>query len=127
MQKKLKGECIHFLLRRYYYMIRKAPITSSSVIYRKNSINTLSCKDLIWSLKNPTKGWLKVKKHVTKATIFAVDKLNNKYPVCYLEQVYFDDDIYEYIFKPYYKIIELLNSELFAPLGAIGWSGLTLP
>ena len=54
-----------------------------------------------------------MKKNVTKATIFAVDKLNIKYPVCFLEQVYFEDDTYEYIFKPYYKIIELLNSEFF--------------
>lgn len=53
---------------------------------------------------------------MTKATIFAVDSLNSKYPVCYLEQVYFDDDTFEYIFKPYYKTIELLSSPLFQGL-----------
>ncbi len=54
-----------------------------------------------------------MKKHITKAIILAVDKLNIQYPVCYLEQVYFEDDTYEYIFKPYYKVIELLNSDFF--------------
>lgn len=50
---------------------------------------------------------------MTKATIFAIDKLNIKYSVCYLEQIYYEDDTFEYIFKPYYKIIELLDSTVF--------------
>lgn len=54
-----------------------------------------------------------MKKHLTKATIFAVDKLGSKYPVCYLEQIYYEDDGFEYIFKPHYNIIDLLDSEVF--------------
>jgi hypothetical protein len=54
-----------------------------------------------------------VKKHVTKATIFAVDQLSDKYPVCCLEQIYYEDDTFEYIFKPNYSVISLLASEVF--------------
>lgn len=54
-----------------------------------------------------------MKKHVTKATIFAVDPLGSKYPVCYLEQIYYEDDTFEYIFKPYYQVIGLLTSDVF--------------
>ncbi len=54
-----------------------------------------------------------MKKQIVKATIVAVDKLKIKYPVCYLEQIYFEDDTYRYEFKPYYDIIDLLDSSVF--------------
>ena len=54
-----------------------------------------------------------MKKHQTKSTIFAVDKLKIKYPVCFLEQIYYENDTFEYIFKPYYNVIELLDDKVF--------------
>ena len=54
-----------------------------------------------------------MKKQIVKATIVAVDKLKIKYPVCYLKQIYFEDDTYRYEFKPYYDIIDLLDPSVF--------------
>ena len=54
-----------------------------------------------------------MKKQVVRATIIAVDQSKVKYPVCYLEQIYYEDDTYRYEFKPYYDIIDLLDVSVF--------------
>ncbi len=59
------------------------------------------------------KGLKAMKKHIVKATILVTDKLNVKYNVCYLEQVFYEDDNFEYVFRPNYFVIELLDSKTF--------------
>lgn len=54
-----------------------------------------------------------MKKHIVRAMISVVDKLNIKYAVCYLEQVYYEDDSFKYIFRPNYNVIELLDHTTF--------------
>jgi hypothetical protein len=54
-----------------------------------------------------------MKKYTTKAVIYLKDSINIKYPVCYLEQTVYEDDTFEYVFKPYYNVIGLLKTDLF--------------
>jgi hypothetical protein len=59
------------------------------------------------------KGLKAMKKHTVKAKILVTDKLKVKYNVCYLEQIFYEDDTFEYVFRPNYAVIELLDSEIF--------------
>ncbi len=54
-----------------------------------------------------------MKKHTVKATILVTDTLNVTYNVCYIEQIVYEDDTFEYIFRPNYAVIELLDSKTF--------------
>lgn len=65
------------------------------------------------------KGLKSMKKHTVKATILVTDKLNVKYNVCYLEQVFYEDDTFEYLFRPNYAVIELLDSKTFQGIPGI--------
>ncbi len=60
-----------------------------------------------------------MKKHSLKATVFAEDKLKVAYSVCELEQVYYEDETYEYIFTPDYAVIALLEAETFQGIPGI--------
>jgi hypothetical protein len=54
-----------------------------------------------------------MKSQKTEGIIYAVDHLQIKYAVCKLTQVNYEDDSYEYIFEPNYKIIDLLDTDFF--------------
>lgn len=52
-------------------------------------------------------------KHVVKGTIYVSGKWKLEYPVCKIEQIYYENDEFEYIFTPYYNVIALLDSSVF--------------
>jgi hypothetical protein len=52
-------------------------------------------------------------KHIVKGTIYVSGKWNLEYPVCKIEQIYYENDEFEYIFTPYYNVIALLDSSVF--------------
>jgi hypothetical protein len=52
-------------------------------------------------------------KHIVKGTIYVSGKWNLEYPVCRIEQIYYENDEFEYIFTPYYQIIALLDTSVF--------------
>jgi len=55
-----------------------------------------------------------MKKNSVKATILAKDnRLNISYSVCYLKQIYYEDDSFQYIFKPHYSVIDLPDHSIF--------------
>jgi len=62
-----------------------------------------------------------MKQHSVKATIFTTDSLKIKYAVCQLEQIHYEDETFEYIFTPYYSVIDLLS-----PITFQGIPGLNL-
>jgi len=45
--------------------------------------------------------------------IYAVDDINIKYAVCHIKQIHYEDETYKFIFRPYYKIIEMLKPTFF--------------
>lgn len=54
-----------------------------------------------------------MKEHVVKGTIYAVDQLNVEYAVCTIEQTTYEDDTFQYVFKPHYDIIKLCDPSFF--------------
>ena len=52
-------------------------------------------------------------KHVVVGTIYVSGKWKLQYPVCKIEQIYYENDEFEYIFTPYYNVIALLDSSVF--------------
>jgi len=48
-----------------------------------------------------------LKKKSVEATIYSKDLLDIKYAVCHLTQTYYEDDTFEYVFKPYYQVIDV--------------------
>jgi hypothetical protein len=57
-------------------------------------------------------GW-KVKEHVVKGTIYAVDQINVEYTVCTIEQTTYEDETFRYVFRPCYDIIRLCDPSFF--------------
>jgi hypothetical protein len=54
-----------------------------------------------------------MKKKSVEAIIYSKDLLNIKYAVCHLTQTHYEDGTFEYVFKPYYQVIELLSPDTF--------------
>jgi len=54
-----------------------------------------------------------MKKHSVKGTIYFEDKYHIQYYICSIEQIYYEDKSFEYIFKPYYNIINMITSKDF--------------
>jgi len=57
--------------------------------------------------------WIIMKKHSVKGTIYFEDKYHIQYYICSIEQIYYEDKSFEYIFKPYYNIINMITSKDF--------------
>ena len=54
-----------------------------------------------------------MKKKSVEATIYSKDLLDIKYAVYHLTQTHYEDDTFEYVFKPYYQVIDLLTPATF--------------
>jgi hypothetical protein len=54
-----------------------------------------------------------LRKHAVKGVIYALDNIQMEYPVCYIEQITYENEAYEYIFRPYYDIIKLCEPSFF--------------
>jgi len=63
-----------------------------------------------------------MKKHSVKGTIYFEDKYHIQYYICSIEQIYYEDDSFEYIFKPYYNIIDMITSKDFQGIPGINLS-----
>ncbi len=60
-----------------------------------------------------------MKESSVEGIIYVVDELNIKYSVCYIKQVYYEDESFKYIFQPYYHIIDMLNPSFFQGIPGI--------
>ena len=65
------------------------------------------------------KGCVNMKTHSVKGVICAKDQYNIEYALCYIEQIYYEDDSFEYVFRPYYNMIELCNDSFFQGIPGI--------
>jgi len=60
-----------------------------------------------------------MKIHSVKGTIYLIDEYRIKYTICDIEQIFYQDESYKYIFRPVYKIIDLLDSSFFQGIPGI--------
>ena len=63
-----------------------------------------------------------MKKHSIQGTVYFEDKYHVQYYICSIQQIYYEDDSFEYIFKPYYNIIDIITSRDFQGIPGLNLS-----